>query len=97
MLRALRIASRTEATSHLLLLVAVAVELLDGPSAVAVVGPIHGVLYLVFAALVLRARRPFGWAGAQVVNALVIGALPLGGFWLDRRWFAPMAAAANRL
>ena len=97
MLRNVRFASRAEATSHLLLLAAVAIELTGGPSAVAVIGPIHGVLYLVFAALIVRARHRFGWAGAQVLNALIIGALPLGGFWLDRRWFAPMASALNRL
>ena len=53
-INALRVVSVTEATSYLALLVATVVERTGGSDVgVSVLGPIHGVLYLVFAALVL--------------------------------------------
>lgn len=94
MVRRLRIASVTEAVTYLLLLVATVVKASGGSEAgVAVLGPVHGVLYLVFAALVLRARELLAWNWTRAITALIIGSLPLGGFWLERRWLAPAEAA----
>lgn len=97
-IRTLRLASIAEGTSYLLLLVATVVKQTGGTSAgVSALGPIHGVLYLIFAALVLRHRRALGWDGARTIIALVVGSLPLGGFWLERTWLAPLDGDGGRL
>ena len=100
MIRNLRIASVAEATSYLLLLVATIVKQTGGTeTGVSVLGPVHGVLYLTFATLVLVNRPALEWDWARTVIALVVGSLPLGGFWLERAWLAPLAAGsgANQL
>ncbi|MEM7322632.1 MAG: DUF3817 domain-containing protein [Actinomycetota bacterium] len=95
--RTLRIASITEATSYLLLLVATIVKQTGGTAGgVQVLGPVHGVLYLVFAALVLVNRSLLDWNGAKTIIALVVGSLPFGGFWLERSWLAPLVADGRR-
>ncbi len=87
LIQLLRRVSVTEAVSYLALLVATAVKETGGTEAgVTVLGPIHGVLFLVFAALVLAARSALGWSWFRTLLALIIGSLPFGGFWLERRW-----------
>lgn len=91
-IRNLRIASIAEATSYLLLLVATIIKQTGGTEAgVSVLGPIHGVLYLAFATIVLVSKPDLGWNWAKTIIALVVGSLPLGGFWLERAWLAPLA------
>jgi len=86
----LRRVSIADAVSYLMLLAAAVVKQGGGTeTGVAILGPIHGVLYLVFALLVLVARQPLGWPWTRALMALVIGSLPLGGFWLERQWLAP--------
>lgn len=91
-IRNLRIASVAEATSYLALLVATIIKQTGGTeTGVTVLGPIHGVLYLIFAALVLSNQSELGWDWARTIIALVVGSLPFGGFWLERSWLAPLA------
>ncbi len=88
--------SVVEAVSYLMLLVATVVKQLGGSElGVSILGPIHGVLYLVFAVLVVIAREPLRWPWTKAFFALVIGSLPLGGFWLDQQWLAPAEASAQ--
>jgi len=88
-LRALRLVSVIEATSYLILLVATAVKWTGGSEAgVQLVGPIHGVLFLAYALLVIRDRKLLGWTPLKTVVALILGSLPFGGFWVERRWLA---------
>lgn len=95
-IRNLRIVSVIEAISYLLLLVATVVKQLGGTElGVSILGPIHGVLYLVFAVMVVIAREPLRWPWMKAIVALVIGSLPLGGFWLDQQWLAPAEAGAR--
>lgn len=58
---------------------------------VTIVGPIHGVLFLVYAAMLLRDYNVLGWTLWKTVAAMVIGSLPLGGFWVERKWLATLA------
>lgn len=90
MLRTLHLTSRLEATSYLGLLAAVIVKYAGGTDAgVSVMGPIHGVLYLVFVGAVLRFYDDLGWSFSKAVVAMVMGAIPFGGFHLDRNWIPP--------
>lgn len=75
-----------EATSYLVLLAAVVwFRLLDGPDLVAVLGPIHGIVFLVYVGAVWKARDEHGWSGRVVMVLLGASVLPFGGFWVADR------------
>jgi integral membrane protein len=85
--RTLRVISLAEATSFLLLLVATAVKYGAGlPQGVKVLGPLHGVLFLGYVALVLMARGPLGWSAGRTVLALVAGVLPVAPLLVEHFW-----------
>ena len=86
--RILKVVSVVEGTSYLLLMCAVfAKYVLDAPGegGVPIMGPTHGVIFLVYAALVLVGREEQGWDAKQTVIALVLAAIPFGGFYVERR------------
>jgi integral membrane protein len=92
----LRRISVIEAISYFALLIATILKWTRGAEiGVTILGPIHGVLYLVFAAMILRHRTQLGWPWTKALQALVIGSLPVGGFWLDQKWLAPLQALSN--
>ena len=82
-----RLAGLLEGVSFLVLLgVAMPLKYLAGmPLAVRVVGLAHGLLFILYVALiaVLWSRRQ--WSPARAAHALVLGLLPFGTFVLDRR------------
>jgi integral membrane protein len=93
----LRIMSLVEASSYLVLLGAVvAKRAFDAPGegGVPIMGPLHGTLYLVFAVLALIGREEQGWSAKETVLALVLGAIPLGGFYVERKMIEVPAKAA---
>lgn len=74
-----------EAVTYLLLLAAVVVyRLLDGPDFIGVLGPIHGIAFLVYLFLVIAIRQDQGWGLWRTIVVLVASAVPLGGFWAGR-------------
>jgi len=80
-----------EAVTYLALVAATVYKYVDGnDQGVAVLGPVHGVLFLIFAALLLRHHRSLGWPLWRAIMAMVIGSLPFGGFWVERNWLAPL-------
>lgn len=92
MIRQLRVVSITEAVSYLALLLATVIDRTGGSDAgVAVMGPVHGVLYLVFVGFIVWRRVALGWSWIDALTAMIIGSLPFGGFWIDRKWLAPLA------
>jgi len=74
-----------EAASFLVLLfVAMPLKYLaDSPLAVRVVGPIHGVLFLLFVALLLQVKTDRGWGGLRTLGFFVAALLPFGPFVVD--------------
>ncbi len=91
MITGLRAMSIVEATTYLALLAATVYKYVAANTwGVQVLGPIHGVLYLVFAAMVFLTRSRLGWSGQKAVYAVVLGALPFGGFWVESRWLRPL-------
>ncbi|MCS5681510.1 MAG: DUF3817 domain-containing protein [Actinomycetota bacterium] len=85
MYRILSYVSRLEAFSYLVLLVATAFKYgAEYETGVTLVGPIHGVLYLIYVAAILRWFTDLGWTFYRGLMAMVLGALPLGGFLVDR-------------
>ncbi|MDQ4097916.1 MAG: DUF3817 domain-containing protein [Actinomycetota bacterium] len=82
---AFRLTAYVEAATYLVLLSAVVLyRLLDGPDFVSVLGPIHGVAFLVYLMLALRIREGQGWGFWDTVVVIVAAAIPFGGFWAGR-------------
>jgi integral membrane protein len=86
-LRQMRYVGLAEGVSYLLLLgISMPLKYLASfPEAVLVNGWIHGVLFVAYGLVSLRAwyllRRPFGW----LLLAGIASLLPFGTFWLDQR------------
>ncbi len=86
-MRALRVAALAETVSYLALLVAVVVKYAaDSPGGVRAAGPVHGVIFLAYAALVLVHRRSLGWDAPRTAFALAAAVLPFGGLLVERRY-----------
>lgn len=89
-IRPLRAVAVAEAVSYLLLLTATAVKYAaDNEIGVKILGPVHGILYLAYAFLTLVVRGERGWSIGKVLLILVLGAVPFGGFYVERRYLAP--------
>ena len=83
---AFRVVAVVEAVTYLVLLGAVVLKrVLDGPDLVSVLGPIHGVAFLVYLVLVLRIRESQGWDLGRTIVVILASAVPFGGFWVGRR------------
>jgi integral membrane protein len=86
-LNRLRTVGVLEGVSFLVLLgIAMPLKYLAGmPGAVRIVGLIHGLLFIVFGALVIDNARTLGWPLSRVAAAFAAAVLPFGTFVLDRR------------
>ena len=79
---AFRVVAVVEAVTYLVLLAAVVLyRVLDGPDFIGILGPIHGIAFLVYLVLVLRIRESQGWGFWRTIVVIVAAAIPLGGFW----------------
>ena len=86
--RSFRITALAEATSFLALLVATYVKYgHDEPIGVEILGPIHGLLFIVYVVLALSLASRAGWGTRTTVMVLVGAVLPFGGYVVDR-WLA---------
>jgi len=92
-LNALRWIAPLEATSFLALLVASYIKHQDGgETGVALLGPIHGLLFLAYVALALVVRREAGWSNTTTGWALLGAVLPFGGYVVERQLLRPRPA-----
>lgn len=86
-LNLLRRVSIVEALSFLILLAATVVKRTGGTElGVEVLGPIHGILFIAYALLIIVHHRLLNWSLWKVLGAIFLGAVPLGGFFVERRW-----------
>jgi integral membrane protein len=79
----------------LLLLVLVAMPLkyaADSPGMVAVVGPIHGFLYMVYLLATLDLARRTRWTPVHTVGVMLAGTIPFLSFVVERRTTAGVLA-----
>lgn len=98
--RALRIAAVAEGTSFLLLLGAMVAKYgfeagPNGEGWVPVAGPIHGIIVLVYAGLVLMGRAEQRWSVGQTLLALILSAVPFGGFYVEQKMIVVPPRAAT--
>jgi integral membrane protein len=85
-LQRLRLVGALEGVSFLVLLgIAMPLKYLAGvPEAVRVVGMIHGLLFILFGALVVDTARTRSWPMSRVAGAFAASVVPFGTFALDR-------------
>ena len=94
---AFRVVAYFEAVSYLALLVAVLVHrVFDGPDFISVLGPIHGIAFLVYLFLVLAIREGQGWNLWRTLVIVLASAVPFGGFWAGRHLNQAEPAARPR-
>jgi integral membrane protein len=75
-----------EALSYLVLVAAsIAKRLPDGVDLVPVIGPVHGVIFLVYLVLALTVREHQGWHLSTTLLVIVAAVIPLGGIYVERR------------
>jgi len=94
---ALRVVAILEAVSFLVLLAAAVVKRgFDGPEAgVKLMGPVHGVLFLVYVLLAILVASDEKWRLKRTLLTLACSVIPFGGFIADRKLIdqpAPTAA-----
>ena len=82
LLRTMRKASFTEGiTLILLLFIALPLDLLaDGPSATAIVGPIHGIALLIFLVTLVQSQTTSGWSPGDRLRLFIAAFIPFGAF-----------------
>lgn len=84
-LKGLRYVALVEATTFLALLVATYFKHADGKEqGVTVLGPIHGLLFLLYVFIALNVRRQMGWSGKTTFWVLFGAVAPFGGYIVDR-------------
>lgn len=73
--------------------------LADNPSVVAVVGPVHGFLFMVYLALTFDLARRADWAFPRMILVMAAGTIPFLSFWAERKvshvWLAPNEPAKS--
>jgi len=80
-----RLVAYAEAVTYLILLLGVIVlHGFGGPDFVKIMGPIHGMVFLVYFVMVLMIREGQGWGLGRTLLVLIASALPLGGFFVGR-------------
>ena len=97
LIRVFRFVSVAEAISFLvLLLVAMPLKYgADAPVGVQVMGPVHGILFLLYLLLALIVRADLGWDARRTVLALGASVLPVAPFLVERYWTRPATPAAE--
>ncbi len=83
----LRIVAILEAASFLVLLVATAAKYLviEDEAGVKVMGPVHGVLFVLFVLLTIFVAADERWRLKRTLLTLLCAVIPFGGFIADRK------------
>jgi integral membrane protein len=93
--KALRVVAILEAISFLVLLAATVVKRTGGTeTGVKVMGPVHGVLFLVYVFLVIMVAVDEKWHLKRTLLTLLCAVIPFGGFIADRKLIGPAPSTA---
>lgn len=83
----LRYVALTEATSFLALLVATyfkeGANTSGGETAVSILGPIHGILFLAYVFVTISIRSEQRWSPRTTILILIGAVIPFGGYYVD--------------
>lgn len=77
--RALVPVAVAEAVSLLALLGFAVGRTVGGPDLSATLGPLHGIVFCAYVAVVLQARPHLGWSAARTALVLLAAVVPVGG------------------
>lgn len=90
----LRLLGLLEGISLLVLIgVAVPLKYFHGdPTLVRAIGPVHGLLFLLFVLNTLQVSVQYHWRFATTCKVLLACVVPFGTFYVDRKILAPMQA-----
>lgn len=78
-----RVVAYLEAITYLILLAFVVVKRgFHGPDLVRVMGPIHGILFIVYFVMALQVRVSQAWSVGKTILVIVAAAIPFGGFFV---------------
>ena len=85
----LRIIALLEGISLLILLgIAMPLKYLAGiPEVVRVVGMAHGVLFILYAVLLIQVAVEKSWSFKKTILSLIASVIPFGTFYADAKWF----------
>ncbi len=85
-IRAFRMIALAEGTSFVILLfIAMPLKYLMGlPLAVRIVGSIHGILFLLYVARLVKLRAAYQWDNRFSLQAFIASILPFGTFVFDK-------------
>lgn len=87
MVRWFRVVAVVESISYLVLLAAaVGKRVLDVPELTMVMGPIHGTIFLAYAALTLIVRDELSWTWGRAGVVALASIVPFGGIMVERRF-----------
>jgi integral membrane protein len=67
----------------------------DNDSVVAIVGPLHGFLFIVYLLLTFDLARRARWAFPRMVLVMAAGTIPFLSFWTERKVSRDWIPAAN--
>lgn len=83
----LRIVAFAEATSFLALLVATAFKHSgNGDQGVAILGPLHGALFVAMVAVALMCAQRHSWPTRTTLLVLLGAVIPFGGYFVERHF-----------
>jgi integral membrane protein len=85
----LRAVGIAEGLSYLVLLfIGVPLKRLGGhPEVVQIVGPIHGLLFVLYVLTVIQAKTEYGWPLGKTLLSLLASIIPGGTFYADHKIF----------
>ncbi|QHV95822.1 MULTISPECIES: DUF3817 domain-containing protein [Spirosoma] len=95
----LRFVSFAEGLSYVLLLfIAVPLKRIGGhPEAVQIIGPIHGLLFVMYVLTVIQAKTEYGWPLGKTALALLASIIPGGTFYADYKVFRHLPATTEQV
>lgn len=94
--RRFRAVALLEAATYVLLVAAAVARRVSDLDLVPVVGPVHGIVFLVYVALAFRIARSLHWVPAQTLVVVVAAVVPLGGLYVGRRMLPDGSAVGFR-
>ena len=95
----LRVVGIAEGVSYLILLfIAVPLKRIGGhPEAVQVIGPIHGLLFVLYVLTIIQAKTEYGWPFGKTALALLASLIPGGTFYADYKVFRHLPATTEQV
>lgn len=95
----LRVVGFAEGLSYLILLfIAVPLKRIGGhPEAVQLIGPIHGLLFILYVMTVIQAKTEYSWPTGKTLLALLASIIPGGTFYADHKIFRHLPATTEQI